>query len=60
MSRSEREESPARIRADGIWFDDHSVLMESLADVEMWGVPGGGLQPGESLTAACTTRPRCS
>ncbi|MFF4821411.1 NUDIX hydrolase [Kitasatospora sp. NPDC001309] len=53
MPETATETTPARIRSAGLWFHDHAVLMESLADIELWGVPGGGLEPGESLTTAC-------
>jgi ADP-ribose pyrophosphatase YjhB (NUDIX family) len=42
-----------RVRVAGILVDDGRVLMESMADRELWGVPGGGLEEGESLTAGC-------
>jgi 8-oxo-dGTP diphosphatase len=42
-----------RVRVAGILVDDSRVLMESMADRELWGVPGGGLEEGESLTAGC-------
>lgn len=32
---------------------DGQVLMESMADREVWGPPGGGVEEGESLAAAC-------
>lgn len=42
-----------RVRAAGILVRDGSVLMESMADREVWGIPGGGVEEGESLAAAC-------
>jgi ADP-ribose pyrophosphatase YjhB (NUDIX family) len=49
-----RTTSPrTRVRVAGILVDDGRILMESMADRELWGVPGGGLEEGESLTAGC-------
>lgn len=42
-----------RVRAAGILVRDGRVLMESMADREVWGPPGGGVEEGESLAAAC-------
>jgi 8-oxo-dGTP pyrophosphatase MutT (NUDIX family) len=42
-----------RVRAAGILVRDGMVLMESMADREVWGPPGGGVEEGESLAAAC-------
>jgi ADP-ribose pyrophosphatase YjhB (NUDIX family) len=42
-----------RVRAAGILVRDGQVLMESMADREVWGPPGGGVEEGESLAAAC-------
>jgi 8-oxo-dGTP diphosphatase len=42
-----------RVRAAGILVRDGSVLMESMADREVWGLPGGGVEEGESLADAC-------
>lgn len=42
-----------RVRAAGILVRDGSVLMESMADREVWGPPAGGVEEGESLAAAC-------
>lgn len=42
-----------RVRAAGILVRDGLVLMESMADREVWGPPGGGVEEGESLAAAC-------
>jgi ADP-ribose pyrophosphatase YjhB (NUDIX family) len=42
-----------RVRAAGILVRAGRVLMESMADREVWGPPGGGVEEGESLAAAC-------
>jgi ADP-ribose pyrophosphatase YjhB (NUDIX family) len=42
-----------RIRAAGILRHQDCLLMESMIDREIWGVPGGGLKRGESLSDAC-------
>jgi ADP-ribose pyrophosphatase YjhB (NUDIX family) len=42
-----------RVRAAGILVRDGRVLMESVADREVWGPPVGGVEEGESLAAAC-------
>lgn len=41
------------VRAAGIWIAGGHVLLESLREVDVWGIPGGGAEPGESLEAAC-------
>jgi ADP-ribose pyrophosphatase YjhB (NUDIX family) len=43
----------ATIRVAGIWISNGKVLLESLADREVWGIPGGSLEAGESLEAGC-------
>ncbi|CAM3425393.1 NUDIX hydrolase [Stackebrandtia soli] len=47
------ESSPLRVRAAGICVVAGQVLMESLADRELWGVPGGRVEVGETLEQAC-------
>ncbi len=42
-----------RVRAAGILVRDGRILMESMAGREVWGPPGGGVEEGESLAAAC-------
>ena len=42
-----------RVRAAGILVRDGRVLMESMADREVWVPLGGGVEEGESLAAAC-------
>jgi ADP-ribose pyrophosphatase YjhB (NUDIX family) len=42
-----------RVRAAGILVRDGRVLMESMADREVWGPLGGGVEEGESLAGAC-------
>src|SRR5437773_6679222 len=46
-------EMETRLRTAGIWMADGYVLLESLADVDLWGIPGGSLEPGKSLEAGC-------
>ena len=41
------------IRVAGIWISYRKVLLESLADREVWGMPGGNLSDGESLEEGC-------
>jgi 8-oxo-dGTP pyrophosphatase MutT (NUDIX family) len=41
------------LRSAGIWIYDAHILLESLADRELWGIPGGSVEPGESLEQAC-------
>ena len=43
----------ARLRSAGIWILDEHILLESLADREAWGVPGGLVEEGESVEQAC-------
>jgi 8-oxo-dGTP diphosphatase len=50
---TETDQPRTRVRVAGILVDDGRILMESLADRELWGVPGGGLEDGESLIAGC-------
>jgi 8-oxo-dGTP pyrophosphatase MutT (NUDIX family) len=47
------QKAPLRIRVGGLWIAQGSILLESLRDREVWGVPGGALEPGESLEEAC-------
>ena len=42
-----------RLRSAGIWIRDAHILLESLADREVWGIPGGSVEPGESIEQAC-------
>lgn len=41
------------IRTAGIWIADEQILLESLADKEVWGIPGGGLEDGETVEQGC-------
>jgi ADP-ribose pyrophosphatase YjhB (NUDIX family) len=41
------------MRTAGIWIEDGYVLLESFADVEVWGIPGGSLEPDESVEKGC-------
>lgn len=50
---AETDRPRTRIRVAGILNDDGRILMESMADRELWGVPGGSLEDGESLIAGC-------
>jgi ADP-ribose pyrophosphatase YjhB (NUDIX family) len=47
------EMSPPQIRVAGILVSDGAILLESLADREVWGLPGGGLEPAETLEEGC-------
>jgi 8-oxo-dGTP pyrophosphatase MutT (NUDIX family) len=42
-----------RLRVGGIWQVEQHILLESLRDIEIWGVPGGGIEPGETAIEAC-------
>ena len=42
-----------RLRSAAIWIQDAHILLESLADREVWGIPGGSVKPEESLEQAC-------
>lgn len=42
-----------RLRSAGIWILDEHILLESLADREVWGIPGGFVEEGESVEQAC-------
>jgi 8-oxo-dGTP pyrophosphatase MutT (NUDIX family) len=42
-----------QIRVAGILLSDGAILLESLADREVWGLPGGGLERGETLEEGC-------
>ena len=42
-----------RLRSAGIWIEDGHILLESLADREVWGIPGGSVESGESIEQAC-------
>ncbi len=41
------------LRTAGIWIEEGHILLESLADREVWGIPGGRLEPDESAEAGC-------
>ena len=41
------------MRTAGVWLEDGHVLLESLANAELWGIPGGGLEPDESVEEGC-------
>jgi len=41
------------LRTAGIWISDDHILLESLADRELWGIPGGSVEPGETIENAC-------
>lgn len=40
-----------RMRVAGIWLDDDHILLESLVELDVWGVPGGGLEADEMAEA---------
>ena len=42
-----------RLRSAGIWISEAHILLESLADRELWGIPGGFVEDGESVEQAC-------
>jgi ADP-ribose pyrophosphatase YjhB (NUDIX family) len=41
------------MRTAGIWIEQGHVLLESLADRDLWGIPGGRLEPEESAAEGC-------
>ena len=41
------------LRAGGIWYSGGLILLESSADHDVWGLPGGGIEEGESAAQAC-------
>lgn len=41
------------MRTAGIWVENNYVLLESLADAQVWGIPGGGLEADESVAEGC-------
>ena len=43
-----------RLRSAGIWISSGRILLESLADREIWGIPGGFVESSESVEQACT------
>lgn len=42
-----------RLRTAGVLISDGHILLESLHNLDVWGVPGGGLEDGESLHEGC-------
>ena len=50
---SARENVETILRSAGIWIKDAHILLESLTDREVWGIPGGSVEPGESIEQAC-------
>lgn len=43
-----------RLRSAGIWISAGQILLESLADREIWGIPGGFVEECEPVEQACT------
>ncbi len=41
------------LRSAGIWISGTQILLESLVGQEIWGIPGGGVIPGEPVEQAC-------
>ncbi len=41
------------LRTAGIWIVQDHILLESLADRDLWGIPGGRLEPDESAEEGC-------
>ena len=41
------------LRSAGIWISDGQILLESLKDRDVWGIPGGFVEEGESVEQAC-------
>ena len=41
------------MRTAGIWIEEGRILLESLASAEIWGIPGGHLEPDETAEAGC-------
>jgi 8-oxo-dGTP pyrophosphatase MutT (NUDIX family) len=44
---------PRRLRGAGIWIVDDHILMESTKGHDRWGLVGGGVDGGESVSQAC-------
>ena len=42
-----------RLRSAGILISGTDILLESLIDREVWGIPGGGVETKESIEDAC-------
>jgi 8-oxo-dGTP pyrophosphatase MutT (NUDIX family) len=42
-----------RLRSAGIWISGSHILLETLTDREVWGIPGGSVESGESIEQAC-------
>jgi 8-oxo-dGTP pyrophosphatase MutT (NUDIX family) len=42
-----------RHRVAGLLIVDDAILLEATVGTELWGVPGGGLEHGESLVDGC-------
>jgi 8-oxo-dGTP pyrophosphatase MutT (NUDIX family) len=41
------------MRVAGIWIAKEHILLESLIELDRWGIPGGGLEPDETVEAGC-------
>jgi len=41
------------LRTAGIWIVDNHILLESLVNVDVWGIPGGRLEADESVFQGC-------
>jgi len=42
-----------RLRSAGIWISGEHILLETLVDREVWGIPGGFVESEESIEQAC-------
>jgi 8-oxo-dGTP pyrophosphatase MutT (NUDIX family) len=40
-------------RVAGIWIVQEQILLESLVGLNLWGIPGGRLEPDEALEQGC-------
>lgn len=45
--------SEVQIRAAGIWIESNRILLESLTDSDIWGIPGGSIEGHELASEAC-------
>ena len=41
------------MRVAGIWIAERQILLESLVELDLWGIPGGTLEPEETIEAGC-------
>jgi ADP-ribose pyrophosphatase YjhB (NUDIX family) len=53
MTENLKQMMQTTLRTAGIWIEESYILLESLTGRNGWGIPGGRLEPDESVEAGC-------